>query len=112
VLSLPLIEEAGKQHQHDFRYPAWVRYLEEHPHECLLRHELHSGAILPDYAHRVEVALDSGDAARIKTLCLEYEREKTAREAATRALRLQELCERAGIPRAELAGKRSGALRR
>lgn len=112
VLSLPLIEEAGKQHQHDFRYPAWVRCLEESPHECLLRHELHSGAILPDCAHRVEVVLDSGDAARIKALCLEYEREKTAREAATRAQRLQELCERAGIPRAELAGKRSGALRR
>lgn len=112
VLSLPLIEEAGKQHRRDFSYPAWVRCLQEHPHEGLLRHELHSGAILPDYAHRVEVALDGGDAAQIKTLCLEYEREKTAREAATRALRLQELCERAGIPRAELAGKRSGALRR
>ncbi len=110
VLSLPLIEEAAKQYQRDFRYPAWVRSLEERPHECLLRHELHSGAILPDYAHRVEVALDSDDDARIKTLCREYEGEKTAREAATRALRLQELCERAGIPRAELAGKHSGAL--
>ncbi|SDW70249.1 DUF2309 domain-containing protein [Thiocapsa roseopersicina] len=111
VLSLPLIEEAAKQHQRDFSYPAWVRCLEERPHECLLRHELHSGAILPDYAHRVEVALDSSDAGRIKTLSQDYAREKTAREAATRALRLQELCERAGIPRAELAGKRSGALR-
>ncbi|RKT46340.1 hypothetical protein BDD21_3848 [Thiocapsa rosea] len=112
VLSLPLIEEAGKEHRRDFRYPAWVRYLEAHPHEALLRHELHSGAILPDYAHRVEVVLDGADAAQIKTLCSEYEREKTAREAAMRALRLQELCERAGIPRAELAGKRSGTLRR
>jgi uncharacterized protein len=111
VLCLPLIEEAARDFQRDFRYPAWVRFLEERPHECLLRHELHSGAILPDYAHRVEVALDSGDATRVKRLCQEYEGEKTAREAATRARRLQELCERAGIPRAELAGKRSGVLR-
>jgi uncharacterized protein YbcC (UPF0753/DUF2309 family) len=112
VLCLPLIEEAARHFDRDFRYPAWVRFLTEGPHECLLRHELHSGAILPDFAHRVEVALDSGDAAGIKTLCREYEGEKTAREAATRALRLHELCERAGIPRAELGRKRCGALRR
>ena len=111
ILSLPLIEEAERRHRRDFRYPAWVRCMTERPHECLLRRELHSGAILPDYAHRVEVALDGGDAKRIETLCLDYEREKTAREAGTRARRLRELCELAGIPRAALATQPSGALR-
>ena len=111
VLSLPLIEEAEKRHERPFRYADWVKFVEESPEECLLRHEVHAGAILPDYAHRVEVALDSGDQARIKTLCLEYEGEKTRREAATRARRLQELCERAGTPRAHLARMPSRPLR-
>ncbi len=111
VLSLSLIEEAQKRYQCPFGYVAWVQYIEQRPHECMLRQELHSGAILPDYAHRVEVALDSGDPARIKALSLEYQTEKTRREATTRARRLQELCERAGIPRAVLARQPSRSLR-
>jgi hypothetical protein len=111
VLSLPLIEDAERHHRRAFRYSDWVRCLEERPHECLLRHELHSGAVLPDYAHRVEVAIDAGDAKGIEALYLDYEREKTAREAASRALRLRDLCELAGMPRAELATQPSGALR-
>ncbi len=111
ILSLMLIEEAEEQYQLNFRYPAWVSRLEGRPHECLLRHELHSGTILPDYAHRVEVALDGGDPDRIKSLCLEYGTEKTRREATSRALRLQELCERAGIPRTALSTMRTGPLR-
>ncbi|MEY6433886.1 DUF2309 domain-containing protein [Thioalkalicoccus limnaeus] len=112
VLSWPLIEEAQRRFGRDFRYPAWVACLERNPDECLLRHELHSGAILPDYAHRVEVAVARGDTSRIKTLRLEYEREKTRREAASCAVRLQELCERAGIARKDLARLRSSTLRR
>lgn len=112
LLSLALIEETASRLQRDLRFAALSRLLEGQPHECLLRHALHSGAILPDFAHRVEVALDTADPQRIEALALAYQAEKQAREAASCAARIQELCRRAGIPKERLAGMGSAELRR
>ncbi|MGB0128867.1 MAG: DUF2309 domain-containing protein [Rhodocyclaceae bacterium] len=112
VLSLGLMEDAEKHYRRNFRYSSLVRFLDEHPHECLLRHELCSGEILPHFAHAVEVALHDGNAARIEALSLDYQRAKTIRAAAIRAARLQELCEEAGTPRVVLATMDEGRLTR
>ncbi|MGB5834764.1 MAG: DUF2309 domain-containing protein [Thiohalocapsa sp.] len=102
VLGLALLEDAARRLKRDFGYPSLKSYAEQHPRECMLRRELNAGTVLPDYAHRIEVTLDSLDPTRMDALCREYEREKITREADTRALRLLEVGEKAGIPRATL----------
>jgi uncharacterized protein YbcC (UPF0753/DUF2309 family) len=112
VLALALIEDAAHRLRRDLRYPALRRFIEHQPYECLLRRELHAGTLLPDYAHRVEVTLDGADPARIETLCREYALEKTVREAAARAGRIRETCERAGVPVKRLLEQDADSLRR
>ncbi|MCF7989959.1 MAG: Na-translocating system protein MpsB [Thiohalocapsa sp.] len=112
VLSLALIEDAARRIKRDFRYASLVAFVERFPHECLLRCELNAGTILPDYAHRVEVALDSASQPRIESLSLEYRLEKTSRESRTRAARIRELYERAGVSTAQLRAHPPARLRR
>jgi len=111
VLALALIEDTARRLRRDLHYPALRRLIEHQPYECVLRRELHAGTILPDFAHRVEVTLDGGDPARIETLCREYALEKTAREAASRAGRIREASERAGIPAKRLLEQEPETLR-
>jgi uncharacterized protein YbcC (UPF0753/DUF2309 family) len=102
VLALALLEDNARRRKRSFDYPALRAYAEQHPHECILRRQLNAGIVLPDYAHRIEVTLDAGDPARIEALYREYAREKVMREADTRAKRLLEVGEKAGIPRQSL----------
>jgi uncharacterized protein YbcC (UPF0753/DUF2309 family) len=102
VLALALLEDAGRRLKRDLRFPALKRYAEAHPRECVLRCELNAGTVLPDYAHRIEVALDRGDLEHIEALYREYEREKLTREADTRAQRLIAIAEKAGYSRNDL----------
>jgi len=102
VLGLALLEDAARRLKRDFSYPSLNDYAEQHPRECVLRRQLNAGTVLPDYAHRIDVTLDRGDPARIDALHRDYAREKITREADTRARRLLEVGERAGIPREEL----------
>lgn len=102
VLALALLEDAARRLRRDLRWPALQAYLQAHPRECVLRRELNAGTVLPDYAHRVELALERGDPARIDALYLEYERIKLRREACTRAHRIAAMAECAGISRADL----------
>ncbi|MEA3639538.1 MAG: DUF2309 domain-containing protein [Lamprobacter sp.] len=104
VLALALLEDAGRRLKRDLSWPALKAFAETHPHECLLRRELNAGSVLPDFAHRIEVTLERGDPARLDALFLEYERVKRAREARTRAARIQAMAERAGIARDQLLG--------
>ncbi|MFA9462439.1 DUF2309 domain-containing protein [Thiohalorhabdus methylotrophus] len=63
--------------------------------ETYLRHELHSGAILPAEALRVEKALARGKPDRIETVFADYVRAKRDDEARRQAERLRELGRRA-----------------
>ena len=102
VLALALLEDAGRRLKRDLRWPALLAYAQAHPRECVLRRELNAGTVLPDFAHRIEVALDAGDSAAIDALYLYYEREKVKREACTRAGRVQAMAAQAGIGRESL----------
>lgn len=102
VLALALLEDAGRRLRRDLTWPALKAFAQSHPRECLLRQELNAGTILPDFAHRVEVALERGDAARIDALYLGYERAKLEREACTRARRILAMAKRAGLTRDQL----------
>ena len=98
VLALALLEDAARRLKRDFGYRSLKSYAEQYPRECVLRRQLNAGTVLPDYAHRIEVTLDGGDPSRIDALYREYAREKIIREADTRARRLLEVGDRAGIP--------------
>ncbi|MCG6939728.1 MAG: DUF2309 domain-containing protein [Thiohalocapsa sp.] len=110
VLALALLEDAGRRLKRDLRWPALLAYAEAHPRECVLRRELNAGTVLPDFAHRIEVALDRGSGAGIDALYLDYEREKTKREACTRAGRVQAMADQAGICRQVLLGRPDDTL--
>ncbi|MBK1620519.1 hypothetical protein CKO42_19205 [Lamprobacter modestohalophilus] len=110
VLALALLEDAGRRLKRELTWPALKAFAESNPRECLLRRELNAGTVLPDFAHRVEVAVERGDPARIEALYLEYERAKLAREACTRARRIQAMAERAGLSREQLLAYPDDAL--
>ncbi|NEX15132.1 MAG: DUF2309 domain-containing protein [Halochromatium sp.] len=110
VLALALLEDAGRRLKRELTWPALKAFAETHPRECLLRRELNAGTVLPDFAHRVEVAIERGDPARINPLYLDYQRAKLKREACTRARRIQAMAERAGIPREQLLAYPDDAL--
>ncbi|KPV39251.1 hypothetical protein AN478_13370 [Thiohalorhabdus denitrificans] len=70
--------------------------IENRPRETYLRHELHSGAILPAQAAGVEKALARGKPDRIERIYADYVRAKRDQEAHRQAERLQALATRAG----------------
>ncbi len=110
VLGLALLEDAGRRLQRDLRWAALLEFAAAHPRECVLRRELNAGTVLPDFAHRIEVALDSADPARIDALYHDYEHEKIAREACTRARRVQTMAAAAGIELDSLLDRGDEAL--
>ena len=67
--------------------------IENRPQETYLRHELHSGAILPGHALRVEKALARGKPQAIGRVFAEYVRAKRDHEAHHQAERLRELAD-------------------
>lgn len=105
VLALALLEDAGRRLRRDLRWPALLDFAAAHPRECLLRRELNAGTVLPDFAHRIEVALDAGEPAGLDALYLDYEREKITREARTRARRVETMAAAAGMGRDALLGR-------
>lgn len=110
VLALALLEDAGRRLKRELNWSALKAFAETHPRECLLRRELNAGTVLPDFAHRVEVAVERGDPARIDALFLDYERAKLKREACTRARRIQAMAECAGLSREQLLAYSDDAL--
>jgi uncharacterized protein YbcC (UPF0753/DUF2309 family) len=112
VLALALLEDAGRRLRRDLKYPALKAYAEGHPQECVLRRELNAGTVLPDYAHRIEVALDANDPAGIDALYHEYARTKLTREADLRARRLMQVVVKAGVKPAELLAHSDDTLLR
>jgi hypothetical protein len=98
------------------RHPGTTAAIEQaiadRPRETYLRHELHSGAILPAHALRVEKALARGKAARIERVFTDYVRTKRDTEARRQAERLRGLAEQAGDAGAleQLPGEALGHL--
>jgi hypothetical protein len=97
------------------RHPATTGAIEQaietRPKATYLRHELHSGAILPAQALRVEQALALGKAGRIERAFADYVGAKRATEARRQAERLRDLAQRAEGT-AALEGLSSEALGR
>ncbi|MBK5971261.1 MULTISPECIES: DUF2309 domain-containing protein [Thiorhodovibrio] len=102
VLALALLEDAGRRLKRELTWPALTAFMDTHTRECLLRRELNAGTVLPEFAHRVEVALERGDPARIDALYVEYEDAKGSGEARTRARRILAMAERAGLSHEQL----------
>lgn len=102
VLALALLDDAGRRLKRELTWPALTEFITAHPRECLLRRELNAGTVLPEFAHRVELALARGDPARIDTLAEQYIQEKRTREARTRARRILAMAEHAGLSREQL----------
>ncbi|MEJ2060492.1 MAG: DUF2309 domain-containing protein [Gammaproteobacteria bacterium] len=75
-----------------------AQLIERRPHETYLRHELHSGSVLPSFAQRVEQTLAEGRPQKIERLCSDYVSEKRADEARRQAGRLTGLAQKAGQP--------------
>ncbi len=109
TLALALLSERGRE-----GIPSDRRAIEEaidnRPQETWLRHELHSGAILPAYAQRAEQTLAQARPGAIEKLFAEYAQAKRRHEAEVQAQHLRRLAEAAGdsdalasLSRAQLA---------
>lgn len=94
TLALALLSERGRKRIATNR-SAIEQAIETRPQETWLRHELHSGAILPAFAQRVEQTLARGRPQAIEKLFVEYARAKRRHEAEVQAERLRQLAEAA-----------------
>ncbi|NDP47789.1 MAG: DUF2309 domain-containing protein [Sulfuriferula multivorans] len=96
VLAFALIREHVHQNKAPLGADALARYFEQKPGEAYLRHEFHSGRVLPALAHRVEDALAGRRESRIARLLPDYLARKRESEARERAAALRRLCEGVG----------------
>ena len=64
--------------------------------ETYLRHDFHSGAVMPELAHRVERVLALGRRKDIEALCGDYLAQRKARDSALLAQRLDQLARLVG----------------
>ncbi|MDR9437388.1 MAG: DUF2309 domain-containing protein [Thiohalophilus sp.] len=90
TLGLALLAERARQRIATDR-PALETLIQTRPRETWLRHELHSGAILPAYAQRVEQTLARGRAHAIEQCFDDYVRAKRRHDAEDQADRLRKL---------------------
>lgn len=90
TLALALLAERGRQ-QFATDRGALETLIQTRPRETWLRHELHSGAILPAYARRVEQTLARGRARAIEQCFDDYVRAKRRQNATDQATRLRRL---------------------
>lgn len=111
TLGLALLSERARKGRATTR-GAIEEAIAARPMETYLRHQLHSGAILPAQAVPVEQALARGKPARIERVFTDYVRAKRAHEARRQAERLRGLAARAGAEAAleRLSGDDLGRL--
>ncbi|BAZ93483.1 UPF0753 protein [Thiohalobacter sp. COW1] len=92
TLALALLQERGRRFGVTSA-PAIRELIETRTPEAWLRHELHTGRILPDRAQQVEESLALGGARRIEAVFGEYVRCQRTREAERQAQSLRSLAE-------------------
>jgi uncharacterized protein YbcC (UPF0753/DUF2309 family) len=95
TLALALLSERGRKGIAITR-AALEEAIHTRPHETWLRHELHSGSILPAYARRVEQTLACGRTHAIEKLFKQYVLAKRQYETEAQARRLRQLADAAG----------------
>ncbi|TDY01119.1 DUF2309 domain-containing protein [Thiohalophilus thiocyanatoxydans] len=94
TLALALLAERSRQRIATDR-SALETLIQTRPRETWLRHELHSGAILPAYAQRVEQTLARGRAKAIEQCFDDYVRARRRHDAEDQAAHLCQLATRA-----------------
>ncbi len=97
VLGLALLKEHAQRKKTPASLAEIVRLVEEYPEEFFLRHEFHSGKVLPALAREVEDAISSRRSQRAKRLLPKYLELKREREARLAAERIGKLAEAAGM---------------
>lgn len=80
ALGLALLQESGRHNALSTR-EAIQQAIMEKPREIYLRHELHSGKVLPALAHEVEMAIETRSQSRINKVFSRYIKAKQQVEA-------------------------------
>jgi Uncharacterized protein conserved in bacteria len=96
VLGLSLIRETAQHRRLPGNAADLEKYVQDHPEQAFLRLELYGGTVLPELAHAVEDAVDSGRAARIARVLPGYLVSKREKEAQALAASLRTLAAQAG----------------
>jgi len=96
VVGLALVQESARQHGTPANRSQLDALLRERTAECVLRLALHSGEVLPAWAHRIDDALARGGCARCEALLQDYAPQARLARARAQAVALRELAEAAG----------------
>lgn len=97
VLGLALLQESARRCGSPLTQEAIRNFIADRPEEAYLRYELHTRRVLPAFAQRLEMALESKSATRIASLFIDYLNQKRRHEATTQAERLRTLASQAGL---------------
>lgn len=115
VVGLALVQESARHRRTPANREQLDALLRERTAECALRLELHSGEVLPDWAHRIDDALARGNRARCDALLRDYAPQARLQRAQAQAAALRTLAQVAGaeavletIDTAGLAGLMQG----
>ena len=98
VLALSLIREHARRHKMPANLAELEQLITESPAECYLRHELHTGGVLPKHAEAVEDVTARGKPAEVAALLNRYLPAKRRAEGERQARALNELAALAGAP--------------
>lgn len=90
TLALALLSQRRRQ-RIAYTYDAIDSLIQTRTQETYLRHELHSGRVLPAMAHRVEKTLAHGNDRRIEQVFAEYIRHKRVDEVQQQKARIAQL---------------------
>ena len=90
TFALALLQEQGKRGC-AYTYSQINTAIESRTEHTYLSHELHSGQVLPNMAHKVEMALSMGTDSSISRVFTDYTAVKREHEATQQACRLSEL---------------------
>ena len=96
IVGLALLQESARHRKTPVTRAALDALLQERAAECLLREALHSGAVLPDWAQRIDDTLARGTCARCDAQLQSYWPLWRAQQARLQAAALRELAVAAG----------------
>ncbi|MHB1950912.1 MAG: DUF2309 domain-containing protein [Acidiferrobacteraceae bacterium] len=97
VLALALLREHAERVRTPANLQELTQFIEQHPEEAYLRHELFGPEVVPAMAFAVEDAILGRRRTRLRQLLPEYLMRKRAHVAESQAAYLQDLAGRAGL---------------
>lgn len=95
TLALALLHENEKCEGHCTRDEI-ASFIDNHPEEAYLRSELNQARVLPEMAHKVQMAIARGNPANLKKVFAEYTARKKQQEAGIQAGNLHKLSQVVG----------------